>query len=465
MLFPTFAFLVFFLVVFAVYWALPGHRARKAWLLVASVYFYASWNPWLVGLIAFSAAVDFVMALVLERVESPGRRRLLLVLSISTNLGLLVYFKYVNFFLDSAGTLLGLPPGRFAVNVILPLGISFYTFETISYIVDVYRGRIRAVRDPLDYALFILFFPHLVAGPIVRPAEFLPQLLRRKRFSWERALVGVLLVVIGLIKKAVVADHLAAVIDPVFAQPADYGSQAVWLAIVGYAAQVYCDFSGYTDMALGLAHLLGFHLPVNFRLPYFAANVTEVWKRWHISLSSWLRDYLFIPLGGSRGGKWKTCRNLVLTMTLGGLWHGAAWPFVAWGFYHGLLLAAHRVVPLPRWLGRPWARPAAVAFTFVSFCVGLAIFRCQGGLADGARFLGTMFWPRAGQQFQPLAVLTVVSAIGFVFLEHVLGTVVDLRRLRLRTPELALGAALAGGLLLALLLMPEHGQAFIYFQF
>jgi len=464
MLFHSSTFLVFFLIVFAVYWALPHHRARMIWLLLASAVFYGSWNPWLILLICFSAAVDYAVALRLQRVQAPLARRLLLVLSVGTNLGLLIFFKYVNFFLDQVALLTGVAPGRLGLNIVLPLGISFYTFETISYIVDVYRGRIQPVRSPLDYALYILFFPHLLAGPIVRPHEFLPQLQRRKRFSWLRAQVGVRLFLVGAFKKAVLADHLAAVVDPVFGTPLDYGSAAAWLAILGYAAQVYCDFSGYSDMALGLAHLLGFHLPVNFNLPYFAGNVAELWRRWHISLSTWLRDYLFIPLGGSKGGTWATCRNLVITMTLGGLWHGAAWPFVVWGLFHGVLLAAHRVIPWPGWLARPWARPLAVAATFTCFCIGLAIFRCQT-LGEGAGYLARMFWPIAGAALEPASVLVVLLASGAVFAGHLAGTFLDLKRLERRAPELALGAALAGVLLLALIALPESGAGFIYFQF
>jgi alginate O-acetyltransferase complex protein AlgI len=455
MLFPTFRFLAFFVVVFAVYWSLPGRRARLVWLLAASVYFYASFNPWLVGLIAFSASVDYVVALVMEKEQRPGWRRLLLLLSVGTNLGLLVYFKYVNFFLGISGG-----PG---VNWI-PLGISFYTFETISYIVDVYRGRTKAVRSLLDYALYIMFFPHLVCGPIVRPGEFLPQLKRKMRFSWTRAEIGVWLFAIGLFKKAVLADHVAGVIDPVFAGPAGYGSAAAWAAIFGYAAQVYCDFSGYSDMALGLAHLLGFHLPVNFRMPYFAANISEVWHRWHISLSTWLRDYLYVPLGGSRGGKWAAGRNLIITMGLGGLWHGANWPSVLWGLYNGVLLAAHRVVPRPRWFESPWVKPFAVTVTFVCFCIGLAIFRCQSA-ADGAVFLSRMFWPVTGVSLPTAEMRTVIAVVACVFAGHFAGTFVDLGRWERRLPEFAVGTALAAVFLVTLVLLPENGSAFIYFQF
>jgi alginate O-acetyltransferase complex protein AlgI len=464
MLFPTFGFLAFFIAVFSVYWFLRGRRARMIWLLGASAVFYGSWNPWLVGLIAFSASVDYVVALKLEGVGSPSGRRMLLILSIGINLGLLAFFKYVNFFLANVGWAMNLPPGRLGLNVILPLGISFYTFETISYIVDVYRGRIKAVGSLLDYALYIMFFPHLVCGPIVRPHEFLPQLRRTMRFSWTRAQLGVWLFLLGLFKKSVLADHVAAAVDPVFADPGAYASASIWLAVLGYAAQIYCDFSGYTDMALGLAHLLGFHLPTNFRFPYLASNVAEFWHRWHISLSTWLRDYLFIPLGGSRGGNWATCRNLIITMGLGGLWHGASWTFVIWGLYHGVLLVAHRIVPKPRWLERSWARPAAIATTFLCVCVGWVIFRSIT-IGATATILSRMAWPTVGIALPAWAARTTVLVVAAVLAGHLTGTYGDLPRWERKIPELAVGTALACLALLTLVLLPETGKAFIYFQF
>jgi alginate O-acetyltransferase complex protein AlgI len=471
MLFNTFPFLVFFAVVFTLYWSLRGGRARLVWLLVASIYFYASWNPWLITLILFSAAVDYATALLLERTQVPWRRRLLLFVSVGTNLGLLAYFKYANFFLDTVGSLQrlwGLPTRGTALNVILPLGISFYTFETISYVVDVYRGRTRAVRSLLDYALYIMFFPHLVAGPIVRPRDFLPQLRREKRFRWSRLQVGLRCFLVGLFKKAVLADHLAAVIDPVFAAPGSYGSSATWLAVLGYAAQIYCDFSGYSDMAIGLAHTLGFHLPANFHMPYFAGNIAEFWRRWHMSLSSWLRDYLFIPLGGSRGTKWQTCRNLLVTMLLGGLWHGANWTFVLWGFYHGMLLVLHRLLPSwakPGWLVRPVLKPIAVATTFLSVCIGWVLFRSPS-LAGAGTMLGRLVGTAPGLALDPLGAGTVIAILVLLLVCHVVATFVDLDRLLDgRLPAPALGTALAVLLLLILLLMPEDGKAFIYFQF
>jgi alginate O-acetyltransferase complex protein AlgI len=466
MLFFTFPFLCFFAVVFAVYWSLPRHRWRMAWLLAASFAFYMSWNPWLILLVLASASIDYVVALALERTAAPRRRRLLVALSVCANLGFLAYFKYANFFLASADALLrrfGVSTASHALSVVLPLGISFYTFEAISYVVEVYRGRIRAVRNPLDYALYIMFFPHLIAGPIVRPRDFLPQLGRPKRWNWDRAQLGVQFFLVGLFKKVVLADHLAAAADPVFAEPGRWGAAAVWVGVLSYAGQIYCDFSGYSDMAVGLAHLLGFKLPANFRRPYFALGPGEFWRRWHVSLSSWLRDYLYVPLGGNRGGRWATYRNLTLTMLLGGLWHGANWTFILWGGYHGLLLALERAVSLPRWLrGAAW-RPLGVAATFLAVCVGWVLFRAQS-FADAAAVLAGLVRP-GGLSLDPALAATAVACLVAVFAGHLAGALLDVRRIERRLPAPALAAALASLLLLILLLQPEDGKGFIYFQF
>jgi alginate O-acetyltransferase complex protein AlgI len=467
--FTTLPFLVFLAVVFLVYWGLPRHRWRMVWLLGASCLFYISWHPWLILLIVASASIDYLVALRLPELSSVRQRRLLLVLSIGANLGLLAFFKYTNFLLGSANSLIHLVGVEYRwplfERLILPLGISFYTFETISYVVDVYRGRIQPVRSLLDYALHIMFFPHLAAGPIVRPRDFLPQLLRPKRFDWYRLSVGILLFLVGLFKKAVVANNMGEVVDPVFAEPALYGSAALWLATLAYSVQIYCDFSGYSDMALGLDHMLGFKLPANFNLPYFAANITDFWRRWHISLSSWLRDYLYVPLGGNRGGRWATYRNLMLTMVLGGLWHGASWTFVFWGFYHGLLLAVHRAIP---WPGRlqlgAVGRGAAVIFTFLSVCVGWVFFRAQS-FADAGTVVSRLAWPTDGLSLSPAAAVIVCAGLALVFLGHAAGTFLDVRLLHRRLPAPVLGAVLAGLLLLALLLQPQDARGFIYFHF
>ena len=467
MLFHTFPFLVFFCAVFAVYWALPTQRARMWFLLVASAYFYMSWNPWLISLILFSAGIDYLAAMKLERMPACWKRRLLLIASISINLGLLAFFKYVNFFLDSVYALqgwLGHEPGARFLNVILPLGISFYTFETISYVVDVYLGKQKAVRDPLEYALFILFFPHLVAGPIVRPREFLPQLRRKHHFNWDRMQLGLQFVLVGLFKKAVLADHVAAVIDPVFAKPELYGSLATWIAVLGYSAQIYFDFSGYSDMAVGLAHMLGYRLPANFAQPYLAANIAEFWRRWHMSLSRWLRDYLFIPLGGSRYGKWLTTRNLMITMLLGGLWHGANWTFLAWGALHGALLVGHHCLPKAGWREHRAFRPIAVASTFLAVTIGWVFFRAQT-FEQAGDILQRLIWPVYGQSLATGGVILVLAALGVLAAGHLLGSWNGLRERERKLPAVAVGASLAALMILVLLLFPEDGKAFIYFQF
>jgi alginate O-acetyltransferase complex protein AlgI len=434
--------------------------------LLASIAFYMSWHPVLILLILFSASVDYLVAVKLATVEQPFRRRVLLLFSISTNLGLLLFFKYTDFLIAQSRTVLGwfgyecsLRP----LDLILPLGISFYTFETISYIVDVYRGKQKPVRSVLDYALYIMFFPHLLAGPIVRPSEFLPQLGRKKRFSWDRLHLGVQYFLRGLFKKAVLADHLGTVIvDPVFASPAQYGSSAVWIAALAYAGQIYCDFAGYSDMAVGLAHALGFKLPRNFNLPYLATNVSDFWHRWHVSLSRWLRDYLFIPLGGSRAGKFATCRNLLLTMLLGGFWHGANWNFAFWGLYHGVLLVLHRLIPFP--LSGAVGRSISRALTFLAVLVGWVFFRARS-FADIQCLLSRLFWPTEGLSLTLFPTLLACTCIAAVALGHLLGEWIPWRRIGRRLPAPVLGGALSLLLLIVQGLMPATSKLFIYFRF
>jgi alginate O-acetyltransferase complex protein AlgI len=474
MLFCSAQYVCFFAVVFAAYWAMPWRRARVWLLLAASVYFYARWNRQLAALICLSCTVDYLVARALDASARPRLRKLLLGCSLAANLGLLCYFKYANFFLQSlaeaaraAGADVSLP----LLEVILPVGISFYTFEAINYMVDVYRKKVPAERDFAHFLLFILFFPHLVAGPIVRARDFLPQIRRRKRFSWPRAQLGVRLLLMGLFKKLAVADRMALLADPVFQDPGAYTSGAARLAMLAYAVQIYCDFSGYTDMAIGCAHLLGYKLARNFDMPYLSANVSEFWRRWHISLSSWLRDYLFIPLGGSRGGRWKTCRNLFLTMALGGLWHGASWTFVLWGCLHGLLLVLHRALQsvvarlprLDRLLGSAPGTGLRVATTFACVCACWVLFRATT-LAGAGRMLGRALGQMGGLP-APLPpdglwyVLAVVAAC------HLIGRRGLWERLSPRLPGPALGLGYAVAASLILLLTTDTDKAFIYFQF
>ncbi len=346
MLFVEFRFFVFFGVVFLVHWALRSNAHRKAWLLAASYVFYGAWDWRFLSLILASTLVDFTVGLRLDTESRAGARKRLLLASLTLNLGLLAVFKYFNFFLDSGIrflSLLGIPAHPQTLAIVLPVGISFYTFQTLSYSIDVYRGQLRPTRSPLDFALFVAFFPQLVAGPIVRARDFLPQLPQPTRWGSVRVRAALTLFLIGFFKKACVSDNIAVYVDAYFADPGTFDSMSAWLGTLLYAAQIYCDFSGYSDMAIATAALLGYRLTLNFDFPYFATTITEFWRRWHISLSTWLRDYLYISLGGNRRGAVKTYRNLMLTMLLGGLWHGAAWTFIVWGGMHGLALMAHRV--------------------------------------------------------------------------------------------------------------------------
>jgi alginate O-acetyltransferase complex protein AlgI len=480
MLFCSQKFLYFFTLVFCIYWALPWSRARVWLLLAASFYFYASWSKWLAGIICISTLMDFLVARGLDHWTIPWRRKTLLAISLVANLGLLGYFKYANFFLRSLEEALhagGASASLPVLRVILPIGISFYTFEAINYTVDVYRRKIQAERSLSHFMVFILFFPHLVAGPIVRARDFLPQLKRPKHWDWARMQLGVQYFIMGLFKKIAIADRMALFADPVFAAPAGYGTGAVWLAVLAYAIQIYCDFSGYTDMALGAAHLLGYKLAQNFNLPYLSLNPSDFWRRWHISLSSWLRDYLFIPLGGSRGSdrpgycRWLTQRNLLITMTLGGLWHGASWTFVVWGLLHGLLLIVHRsfraFAEARPWLSKVLRTPPGtlvrVGTTFLCVCVGWIFFRATT-FAIALTMIGRLFAHHAGQG-APMPVVTFWVLIAVVVISHLLALGTLWNRLSVRLPAPLLGAGYAAVLTLALVLAPSSGKAFIYFQF
>jgi alginate O-acetyltransferase complex protein AlgI len=393
MLFTELRFLPFFLLVLGVHWALRASAARKAWLLLASWAFYAAWDARFLALIGASTLLDWSVGLRLPGASARARGRWLL-LSLTGNLGLLGFFKYFGFFVDSAVDLLaalGFQADRPALAIVLPVGISFYTFQTLSYTIDVYRGTLAPRRSLLDFALFVAFFPQLVAGPIVRAAEFLPELDRPRRWRGVDVRGALVLFLLGFFKKACISDNLAPLVERVFADPAAHDALSTWIGVLCYATQIYCDFSGYSDMAIACAALLGYTLPRNFAWPYLSAGLVEFWRRWHISLSSWLRDYLYISLGGNRLGRWRTYRNLMLTMLLGGLWHGAGWNFVVWGGLHGLGLCAQRALGA-RVMRIP--RPLLVVATFAFVCLCWVFFRAQtfeqaltvlrGGLGLGA---------------------------------------------------------------------------------
>src|ERR1700681_4193254 len=349
MLFPTIEFAIFFAIVFPVTWLLNDYNTVKKWFLVAASYFfYAFWNVAYTAILFGSSLLNFLLALALARLADGPVRLALLWLGILGNLGLLGYFKYYNFFTAQAMNLmmsLGLPLNLPFVEIALPIAISFLTFHALSYIIDVYHRKIPATRSLVDILLYISFFPHLIAGPIVRAKAFLEQTVHRSSPKDIRLGLSVFLIVGGLFKKVIVANYLSTdFVDGVFRSPTEYSRLVLLLRMYPYAIQIYCDFSAYTDIAIGIANLLGYQFPQNFNQPYRALSVQDFWRRWHITLSSWLRDYLYIPLGGNRGGAWLTYRNILLTMMLGGLWHGASASFVIWGLLHGVALVVERML-------------------------------------------------------------------------------------------------------------------------
>jgi alginate O-acetyltransferase complex protein AlgI len=345
-IFHSLDFVVFFVVVVALYWRLR-RRAQNVLLLVASYFFYGYVHPWFLILIASSTVVDYLSARGMER--WPERRRAFMATSVVSNFGMLGFFKYFNFFVDNlhavfegAGLHVGLP----VLRIVLPVGISFYTFQAMSYTIDVFRGELRARRSLLDVAVFISFFPHLVAGPIQRASFLLPQVEGERRFSVPKATSGFYLMVWGFFKKLVIADNVGVIANKVFAL-SDPTFEILWAGVFAFAIQIYADFSAYTDIARGSSRWLGFELTENFDHPYMARSPADFWRRWNISLSSWFRDYVYIPLGGSRSSEWIWARNVLVTFLLSGLWHGASWNYVLWGLYHGVLLVitrAHQIL-------------------------------------------------------------------------------------------------------------------------
>jgi D-alanyl-lipoteichoic acid acyltransferase DltB (MBOAT superfamily) len=342
MLYNTFEFAVFFAIVLVTYWVVLRRwvRAQNIFLLAMSYVFYGWWDYRFLSLVVLSSIVDWASGWMIGREKSIFKRRLYFLLSLGVNLGCLGFFKYYNFFAESLAASLasiGVQTNFATLQVILPVGISFYTFQTLTYTIDIYRGELKPIRDPIAFAAYVSFFPQLVAGPIERAADLLPQFIKERRVTRAEIQDGARQVLWGLFKKMVIADNLALQVDDIFANYAQLDGVTLWIGAFFFAIQIYCDFSGYTDIGLGTARLLGFDLKKNFDYPYFSRNIAEFWRRWHISLSNWFRDYLYIPLGGSRRGGTRTLFNLLLTFTLCGLWHGASWTFVVWGCFNGLL--------------------------------------------------------------------------------------------------------------------------------
>jgi len=373
MLFPTLSFAVFFIVVFTLHWILAGRpRIWKPFMLAASYIFYGWWDWRFLGLIAACTLTSHWAALAMTRSARPALRRLFLVLALAFNLGVLGFFKYYGFFTNSFYQLCGalnIPCSLPLLDIVLPVGISFFTFQALSYVVDVYRRAMEPAGRLIDFAIYLSFFPQLVAGPIVRAKALLPQVAHPERCVPLDIGRAAGLILMGLFKKIVIANTLAtAIVDPVFAHPSAYGAPDILLAIYAYAVQIYCDFSAYSDMAIGFALLLGFDIMLNFNAPYFAQSLQDFWQRWHISLSTFIRDYLYFPMGGSRLGEWKTYRNLIVSFLLAGLWHGANWTFIFWGLLHGLYRAIERFVET-RVLKHPISNPAPATGFWGHYCL------------------------------------------------------------------------------------------------
>ena len=464
-------FVVFLVAVYALHWLSPREGRRKWLLTIASYLFYAAWD-WRFCFLMLFVSVNAFSAGRLVSVLSGSGRKSALAASIGVDLALLGFFKYYNFFAANAATALGhlgLPEDLPILQLVLPVGISFYIFHAISYVVDVYRAKVPPETSFVNVALYISFFPQLIAGPIVRAAFIMPQIRRRRPFSRSQQAMGIRLLVRGLIYKAVIADTLAQIADPVFAHLDHYGEHALLTAMVAFYGQIYFDFAGYSSMAIGTARLFGYRFPRNFDYPYGSASATEFWRRWHMSLSFWLRDYVYITLGGNRGGRLVVYRNLMATMLLGGLWHGAAWTYVIWGLVHGLGLCLHKLwmTVRPRlptgvdWQSTGW-RVAATIFTQLWVMNAWVFFRCDS-IADAATVLGSIVGLRshAGAAIFPseLWVLLVVVS------DHVLGR----GALRLPVPRRWAQPVVWGGvgalLALALAAMPLVQKPFIYFQF
>jgi alginate O-acetyltransferase complex protein AlgI len=478
MLFPTVDFAVFFVVVFTLSWLLrPYRQAWKLFILVASCVFYGWWS-WNYLLVLFlSIGMNWAFGLVTSRALTPeGERttasRWLVRIAVVANLGVLGYFKYADFFISTITDKLrtvGIAVDGPILNVVLPIGISFFTFQAISYVVDIGRGQWRRPMSLLDFAVYLSFFAHLVAGPIVRASEFAPQLDENPNPRYVRSAEAFMLIFRGMFKKVVISSFLAIqIVDPVFALPEAYDRWAVLWAIYAYAIQIYADFSGYTDIAIGVALLLGVRFPQNFDSPYIALSLQDFWRRWHMTLSRWLRDYLYIPLGGNRGSKAFTYRNLFLVMLIGGLWHGADWTFVVWGAIHGAYLVGERVVK-ERWQGHELGLPPVLVkvlqwlLTFNVVCLAWVFFRATS-IDNAFAMLGRLF-SGAGSPggVTVLLIVTVVASIASQFVPPRIPARFEVRFATL-APVLQI-LALAAGLVLIDSLGPEGVAPFIYFQF
>jgi len=407
MLFNSIEFLLFLPIVFVLYWFVfnKSLRIQNILILVSSYLFYGWWDFRFLSLIILSTVVDYIMGLNIPKQESPKKQKLLLWSSVLFNLFVLGFFKYYNFFIESWLKLFSTVgyeiQSTWTLNIILPVGISFYTFQSMSYVIDIYNKRLEPTKDIISFASYVSFFPQLVAGPIERATNLLPQIMKRREFQYKQGVQGLRLILWGMFKKVVIADSLAPIVDNTFSNYQDFGGGTLWLGLIYFSFQIYCDFSGYSDIAIGTSKLFGFELMSNFKFPYFSRNIGEFWRRWHISLSTWFRDYLYIPLGGSKQGKWKSVRNIFIIFLVSGFWHGANWTFIFWGLFHSVLFLPSFIFKTNRTyissiIGEDTLLPTFKEFTqvtrtFLLVTIGWVFFRSET-IFDSFVYLSKMFF-------------------------------------------------------------------------
>lgn len=483
MLFNSLKYAIFLPIVVLLYWLTP-QRWRVPILLIASYVFYMSWRPIFVLLILGLTVINYFFGFAISR--ATVRKKLWLTAAIIANLSTLAYFKYAYFLDDLVAKLLqplGIAVPKLPFDIVLPLGISFFVFEFIHYVADVYRGS-EPIKSFVSFALFASFFPTQIAGPIKRFQDFIPQFLSPAKFCMEHFDDGVALILMGLFKKVLIADNLAFFVTGGFSHPELFSGLDLWFYTYAFAFQIYFDFSGYTDIARGSAMLFGYKVPINFNLPYLAGSIAEFWHRWHISLSTWLRDYLFIPLGGSRCTPLMVARNLIITMTLGGLWHGASMHFLGWGLYHGVLLVAHRqfasarkkVLALDAMMSTPLGKSLAVLLTFHAVCVGWVLFRAQS-LTCATTMLkkmllleplgtaaGTVAMALPSINY-PLIYPCMFFVLPLLAVSHIFMGWLDRTNFVVRTPKAARAVWCTALMLLIIIFSPDKSPRFIYFQF
>ena len=478
MLFNSLEFLLFLPLIFILYWFVfnKSLKSQNLLIFVSSYVFYGWWDYRFLSLIFLSTIVDYLIGLNIRSQDSEKKQKVLLWCSVLFNLSVLGFFKYYNFFVDSWIDLFSLIgyeiKSVWTLNIILPVGISFYTFQTMSYTIDIYRNKLEPTKDFISFASFVSFFPQLVAGPIERATNLLPQILNKREFNYEQGIQGLRLILWGMFKKVVIADSLAPMVDDIFGNYSDYGGGTLWLGTIYFAFQIYCDFSGYSDIAIGTSKLFGFELMSNFKFPYFSRNIGEFWRRWHISLSTWFRDYLYIPLGGSQAGKWKSIRNIFIIFLVSGFWHGANWTFIFWGIYHSLLFLPSFIFNTNRKYATTMTRESTklpsplevvkIGTTFISVTIGWVFFRSDS-LNDSFLYLNKMFFYDLSFQGENAGIIFFLG-LGFIALEILLKN--DERNILFSKKRIINDIVfLHLSVIIVLLFFKEINESFIYFQF